>query len=190
MGDEKHHIGQVPFYGTVEDNGDPEKSCRLRVRVMGINDDVPVEGLPWCEQAGGPIANQVEVPAVGRQVEVVRHIDGTARWKHLDFKDKGLIELIGDDDYAKSVVLSYKDLKSVGGEGIMAIMWSLAEGVRVSQRPQAYFPVKYVHARLAAFCDHATVFGAYLYHSVPEKNPDAFRQRPHNGHYAFATNAF
>ncbi len=127
----KYHIPQVPFYGEVVDIDDPRKSARVKARVMGIDDDTPPENLPWCEQAVGAVTNQIELPVVGRFVEIIRHEDGTCRWKHLDFKDKGLISLIGEDDYTKCLVLAYKNMADFDGDGIFSILWSFREGFRV-----------------------------------------------------------
>ena len=44
------------FIGVVEDRNDPEKNGRVRVRVFGYYDDVPVADLPWA-QAMQPVTS-------------------------------------------------------------------------------------------------------------------------------------
>ena len=59
------------FVGVVEDNNDPKRLCRIKVRVFNIFDDIPVEDMPWSvpwKDLGG---NEGGVPEVGKVVSVV-----------------------------------------------------------------------------------------------------------------------
>lgn len=58
------------FYeGIVEDNNDPRKLGRCRVRVFGQYDKIPVDVIPWAHPDFG-IAGEFKVPEVGSIVNV------------------------------------------------------------------------------------------------------------------------
>lgn len=61
------------YLGVVEDNMDPNKWGRIRVRLHGLYDDIPTENLPWCSP-NFPLAVGVKgsfiVPEIGTVVNV------------------------------------------------------------------------------------------------------------------------
>lgn len=59
------------FIGVVEDNVDPKKLGRCRVRVLNIYDDIEKEDLPWAKPWKDLGGNQFNVPDVGKIVTVV-----------------------------------------------------------------------------------------------------------------------
>jgi len=59
------------FIGTVEDNEDPKKLGRCRVRVLNIFDSIPKEDLPWATPWKDLNGNQFILPEVGKVVSVV-----------------------------------------------------------------------------------------------------------------------
>jgi hypothetical protein len=63
----KHHV----FVGVVEDNNDPKRLCRIKVRVFNVFDDIPVDDIPWAtpwKDLGGESGGS---PPKGKVVSVV-----------------------------------------------------------------------------------------------------------------------
>lgn len=98
------------YVGTVEDNKDPEKIGRCRIRVHGLYDDIPVEDLPWATPAFSipfGVKGCFIVPEVGTTISV-EFDDGdlyepkyTA--KVLDERNLNF-EADKDEDYPDSVI--------------------------------------------------------------------------------------
>lgn len=59
------------FVGIVEDNLDPKKLGRIRVRVVNVFDEIPVEDIPWAKPWKDLNGNQFNVPDKGKIVSVV-----------------------------------------------------------------------------------------------------------------------
>ena len=62
--------GQI-FIGVVEDNVDPKKIGRCKVRVLNIFDEIPVEDLPWASPWKDLNGNAFILPDKGKVVSVV-----------------------------------------------------------------------------------------------------------------------
>jgi hypothetical protein len=56
--------------GTVQDNKDPKKLGRCKIRVANIFDDIPVEDIPWAAPHKDLNGNQFILPEVGKVVNV------------------------------------------------------------------------------------------------------------------------
>jgi len=63
----KHQI----FVGVVEENNDPKRLGRCRVRVLNIFDDIPTDELPWATPWKDLSGNQFDLPEIGKVVGVV-----------------------------------------------------------------------------------------------------------------------
>lgn len=59
------------YVGVVEDNQDPNKIGRIKVRVVNIFDDIPLEDIPWANPWKDLNGNQFNVPEIGKIVIVV-----------------------------------------------------------------------------------------------------------------------
>jgi len=59
------------FVGVVEDNNDPKKLGRCKVRVLNVFDEIPVEDIPWAAPWKDLNGNAFIVPDVGKIVSVV-----------------------------------------------------------------------------------------------------------------------
>lgn len=59
------------YIGTVEDNDDPKKLGRVRIRVMDIFDNIPVEDIPWASPWKDLNGNGVNIPEKGKVVTVI-----------------------------------------------------------------------------------------------------------------------
>lgn len=59
------------YIGVVEDNNDPKKIGRCRIRVVDIFDDIPVDDIPWASPWKDINGNSFNVPDKGKIVTVV-----------------------------------------------------------------------------------------------------------------------
>jgi hypothetical protein len=59
------------FVGMVEENEDPKKIGRVKVRVMNVYDEIPVEDIPWASPWKDLNGNEFNIPDVGKVVSVV-----------------------------------------------------------------------------------------------------------------------
>jgi hypothetical protein len=59
------------YIGIVEDNDDPDKMGRVRVRVIDVFDEIPVEDIPWATPWKDLNGNSVNIPERGKIVTIV-----------------------------------------------------------------------------------------------------------------------
>jgi len=67
----KNKIKDSIFIGTVEDNKDPKKLGRCKVRVHTIYDDIPTADMPWASPFKDLNGNKFVPPEVGKIVSVI-----------------------------------------------------------------------------------------------------------------------
>jgi hypothetical protein len=65
-GGSKKSLGR--FLGEIVDNEDPEKIQRVKVKIKGLNDNIPKDDLPWLTMSHGP--GTFKIPPNGTIVEV------------------------------------------------------------------------------------------------------------------------
>lgn len=68
---DKEKLKNEIFIGIVEDNNDPRKLGRVRVRVFNVFEEIPKEDLPWAFPWKDLNGNQFSVPEIGKIVSVV-----------------------------------------------------------------------------------------------------------------------
>ncbi len=68
---DKEKLKNEVFIGIVEDNEDPRKLGRIKVRVYNIFDEIPKEDIPWAFPWKDLNGNQFNVPGIGKIVSVV-----------------------------------------------------------------------------------------------------------------------
>lgn len=106
--------------GVVESIDDPTCSGRVKVRVNGLHDGVPMEQLPWVPMAcsgvtsGSGGGGSISVPEVGAQIRVAFKDDDLTNmeWTGNNQIDPNLINEIASD-YAGTTVLMYDSRKDV-----------------------------------------------------------------------------
>lgn len=103
------------YVGIVEDNKDPDKLGRAKVRVMNIFDEIPLEDIPWASPWKDLNGNTFNTPEVGKVVMVVFD-DGNDDNPEFIYSDHYNINLenklksLSDDDYTsmKSMIFDHK----------------------------------------------------------------------------------
>ena len=59
------------WLGVVEDNNDPKRLGRVKVRVMDVFDDIPLEAIPWATPFKDKSGTSFSIPDVGKVISVV-----------------------------------------------------------------------------------------------------------------------
>lgn len=125
MKDRKVEQGKT-YVGVVEDNLDPDKLGRLKIRVVDVFDEAKVEDLPWASPWKDLAGGQIGIPEKGKVVICVfeqgdaykPEYISTEHWNiNLENKLKGL----SDTDYIsmKSVIFDHKtQIYSNDSEGL------------------------------------------------------------------------
>lgn len=63
---------QRDFYvGTVEDNKDPNRKGRIKVRIQTLYHNIPIEDIPYAYPFAGLAGKEFQVPAIGKLVNVL-----------------------------------------------------------------------------------------------------------------------
>jgi len=58
------------YLGIVEDISDPDRNGRIKVRVQGIFDEIPLEDIPWASPKKSIAGKSFELPKVGKIVNI------------------------------------------------------------------------------------------------------------------------
>ena len=96
----KHQI----FVGVVEDNKDPKRLCRVKIRVFNVFDDIPVEDMPWAvpwKDLGG---HEADIPEIGKVMSVVfdegnPYKPEYIRADHFNINLENKLKQISEEDY-------------------------------------------------------------------------------------------
>lgn len=99
--------------GTVVSIDDPTYSGRIKVRIKGFNDNIPIEQLPWATYAGSGVGSgagggAISIPKVGQKIRIKFKNEDTnsIEWVGPAKLDKDLSRELAND-YAGSHVLLY-----------------------------------------------------------------------------------
>lgn len=114
------------YVGVVEDNKDPKKLGRCKIKVFGIFDDFELENIPWANPWKDLAGNEFAVPEVGKVVTVVfedADINGPEfiSSDHYNINLEKKLSGLSDTDYLtmKSLMFDHKTQVYVNeGEGL------------------------------------------------------------------------
>ena len=100
------------WVGLVEDNKDPDKIGRVKVRVQSVFDDIPVEDIPWASPIKTLSGRNFECPAIGKIVSVFFPNDNLYEpyfmySDHYNVNLKKKIGDLGDDEYVNFVAVVF-----------------------------------------------------------------------------------
>lgn len=103
------------YIGVVEDNADPKKLGRIKVRVLDIFDNMSVEDIPWATPWKDLNGNSFNVPEVGKVLIVVFDQGDTYKpefifSEHYNINLEGKLEKLSGDNYKsmKSLIFDHK----------------------------------------------------------------------------------
>lgn len=100
------------WVGLVEDNKDPDRLGRIRVRVQSMFDDIDVEDIPWANPIKTLSSRSYEIPAVGKIVSVFFPNDNIYEpyymyADHYNVNLKKKLTDLSDDEYVNFVALLF-----------------------------------------------------------------------------------
>ena len=119
------------YVGVVEDNKDPNKNGRVRVRVMDVFDQMKVEDIPWANPWKDLNGNQFNIPEEGKVVMVVFD-DGNEENPEFIYSDHYNVNL---ENKLKSLSESdYKSMKSLIFDHKTQIYVNDSEGLKIDYK--------------------------------------------------------
>lgn len=114
------------FIGVVEDNADPKRLARLKIRVMNVFDQIPTEDIPWSSPWKDLNGNAGIIPEIGKVMTVV--FDNGNPYKpeyvyadHFNINLENKLKNLSDSDYAsmRAILFDHKtQIYSNDGEGL------------------------------------------------------------------------
>ncbi len=115
------------YIGVVEDNNDPKRLGRCRVRVFDVFDDLPVDDIPWASPWKDLNGNQYNLPEKGKIMTVIFDSGNIYRpeylySEHYNINLEQKLKRISDSAYSsmKSVVFDHKtQIYSNDDEGLI-----------------------------------------------------------------------
>lgn len=112
---DKEELSKKIFIGIVEDNADPKRLGRVKVRIESVYDEMPTEDIPWASSWKDLDGNEFNMPDVGKMVSVV--FDHGNIYKpeyiyadHYNINLENKLKSLSDDDYKsfKGIMLALR----------------------------------------------------------------------------------
>lgn len=118
-------LNDIIFAGIVEDNVDPRRQGRIKVRVQCIFDDIPGEHLPWCSPYIIPAGVAFSVPPIGKMINIIFD-NGQLYSPYYFFTDKynlnlqDKLETLSDEDYVNFNSIMFNHITQIytGNDGL------------------------------------------------------------------------
>jgi hypothetical protein len=100
------------WVGLVEDNKDPDRLGRIKVRVQSIFDDIPVEDIPWASPIKTLSSRSYEMPSIGKIVSVFFPNNNLYEpyymyADHYNVNLKKKLEDLGEDEYVNFIAVIF-----------------------------------------------------------------------------------
>jgi LAS superfamily LD-carboxypeptidase LdcB len=122
-----NRIKENIFLGFVEDNNDPKRMGRCKIRVHTVYDSIPVEDIPWATPYKDASGTVFSLPSVGKVVNVIFNNGNIYKpeyifAEHYDINLENKLKSLSEDDY--------KSFSSVHFEGSTQIYSNNSEGLK------------------------------------------------------------
>lgn len=102
------------YVGVVEDNKDPNKKGRIKVRIQTIFNDITVEDIPYASPFMGLAGKRYEIPAIGKIVNILFLTDDIydpyyifSEYYNINLQNK--LKSLSDTEYVDFVALLFDD---------------------------------------------------------------------------------
>lgn len=126
------------YIGIVEDNNDPKRLGRCRVRVPFSYNEIPTDGIPWASPYIEPNGKSFNVPAIGKVVNVIFSNGDlympyyySAEKYNINLQDK--LETISDDEYRNFTALLFDHRTRIYSDKEALTMDYLLNRVRIDK---------------------------------------------------------
>ena len=103
------------YIGVVEDNKDPKKLGRLKIRVVNVFEDIQTEDLPWANPWKDLNGNQYNLPEIGKVLVVIfdQGNENSPEYIYADHYNVNLenkLKSLSDEDYKsmKAIIFDHK----------------------------------------------------------------------------------
>ena len=100
------------FFGIVEDNKDPDRKGRIKVRVQSVFDDIPLSDIPYASPSYSVDGKSFNIPAVGKVVSVAfawgdqyQPFYICSSYFNINLQKK--LESLSDDEYAGFTAITF-----------------------------------------------------------------------------------
>jgi LAS superfamily LD-carboxypeptidase LdcB len=102
------------WLGVIEDNNDPKRKGRVKVRIDYMHGDIPTEDLPWSQPLQGLSGYEFSVPPLNKVVMVSfptnnMHFSLYLACAHYNINLQNKLDTIPEEDYARFHTLYFSD---------------------------------------------------------------------------------
>lgn len=102
------------FIGIVEDNIDPDRNGRIKVRVQTLYQNIPLEDIPYAYPLGSLAGKEFQIPAIGKLVNVLYLSDDLYSPYYIYSENYNInlqnkLKSLSDDEYARFNALLFDD---------------------------------------------------------------------------------
>jgi len=100
------------YVGVVENNIDPKRLGRLKIRIFGVFDDIDKDDIPWSSPFNSIDGKNFSIPAIGKLVSVIFikndiYMPYYINSDNYNINLKNRLDGMEDDDYANFTALLY-----------------------------------------------------------------------------------
>jgi hypothetical protein len=110
----KKNLNEYMWMGVVDDNVDPKRRGRLKIRVQSLFDDIATEDIPWACPYNDRAGKMFSIPAVGKIVNVVFYNDNIYEPYYIFSENyninlRNMLNSYSDDEYKNFLALAFDD---------------------------------------------------------------------------------
>ena len=107
-------VANMIYTGIVEENNDPRRLGRVKIRILGIFDNIPTRHIPWAFPSISPAGASIHIPPIGKSLNV--YFDNgciySPMYDSTDFYNKNLqnkLNSLTTEQYNNFYAISYDD---------------------------------------------------------------------------------
>lgn len=126
----------IEFTGIVENNIDPKRKGRIKVRIPGIYDNIPTGHIPWASPQITPTGGSYSIPPLGKSVSVIfdngdiylPYYTSTDMY-NLNLQDK--LDSLSDEDYTNFYAIGFNHNTQIYSDNEKLIIDQLLNKIRI-----------------------------------------------------------